>query len=318
MRRLAILMIMLCAGSSLHAMDTAAAVINLVNYDNPGFKNLSSSISESSLRNLPDIKSTRISKLSELNMLLYKTALQQSDDGDNKCIPEMSVHSIFSGTSVYIHSFEVGSTLFKESIARAGHYGDRLIRRGEFGVGFYYLVPLHDEVKPDMLINPFFYISTIGVIQTGLEFAFALNQRHDMELISPLNTPFTMERLYDLFMFHVCMNVLPFPQWRYVAPRIGIAVGFMNLRNYRINQVYNNDEELIINQNSFSLGGKTGLTFLPFSFFSLFFEARFYLQPSPVNRPTYVSQGLGSEMKEQSRTTRLNYFAVGGGVKIAF
>ena len=119
-------------------------------------------------------------------------------------------------------------------------------------------------------------------------------------------------------MFHAHMNVLPFQQWRKVAPRIGFAVGFVHLWDYRINQAFESDEELIISQTSFSLGGKIGVTFLPFSFFSIFLEGRFYLQPLPVNRPTYVSQGLGSEMARLSEEIRLNYFAVGGGVKIAF
>lgn len=188
----------------------------------------------------------------------------------------------------------------------------------EIGVGFYYLVPLHDEVEPTILINPIFYARTVGILQPGFEFAFALNQRHDMELISPLNTPFIMERQYNLIMFHAFMNVLPFQQWRYLAPYIGVAVGFLHLWDYRINQVFESNEELIISQTSFSLGGKIGVTFLPISIFRIFIEARFYYQPFPMDRPTYVSQGLGSEMAQMSEETRLNYYALGGGIKFAF
>ena len=188
----------------------------------------------------------------------------------------------------------------------------------EIGAGSYYLVPLHDEGKPTMLINPIFYARTVGILQSGFEFAFALNQRHDMELISPLNTPFIMERQYNLTMFHAFMNMCPFQQWRSIAPYIGVAVGLLHLWDYRINQVFESNEELIISQPSFSLGGKIGVIFLPILPFRIFFEARFYLQPFPVNRPTYVNQGLGSEMAQMSEETQLNYFALGGGIKFAF
>jgi hypothetical protein len=262
---------------------------------------------------------------------------------------KMSIYSIPAGATVYIDSFKVGNTPLEEYFVAAGEHNvlvvhdgymnyqktvnlpantheklnpilveDRRIRRNDIGVGFYFLVPLHEEVKPTLLINPIYYAHTVGILQPGLEFAFAINQQHDMELISPLNTPFTMERLYNLIMFHIFMNVLPFQQWRNIAPRIGVAVGFLHLWDYRINQALESNEELIINQTSFSLGSKIGMTFLPFSFFSIYLEARLYLQPSPVNRPTYVSQGLGSEMAQSPEETRLNYFAVGGGIRISF
>ncbi len=308
-------MIILCAASCLLAIDTAAEVIN---FDDQGLKYLSSSISESSSRILPDIKHAETSGDHELSMCFYEKTLQQTKSGENTYVPAMSFHSLFSDSAKYIKSYEAETVLFNESVTRTNKYEEKLIHHIELGVGFYYLVPLHNEVHPDMLINPFLYTYTIGIFQPGLEFAFALNQRHDMDLISPLGTHFTMERLYDLFMYHVCFNIIPFPQWHYIAPRIGVLVGFVNLRDYRINEVYSNSEELITSQNSFSIGGKAGLTFFPFSFFNIFFEARFYLQTSPVNRPTYVSQGIGSEMEKQSENIRLHYFAVGGGFKFTF
>ena len=82
--------------------------------------------------------------------------------------------------------------------------------------------------------------------------------------------------------------------------------------------MFESNEELIISQTSFSLGGKFGVTFLPISIFRIFIESRFYLQPFPVNRPTYVNQGLGSEMAQMSEETPLNYFALGRGIKFVF
>jgi len=419
MRRLAILVIILCSSSFLYAVDTTVVVINFVNYGGPGLDYLSSSIPESISSSLADIKGIRVVERRELGKLLDEIVLElgavntedvervgnlanaevlilgsvsgnpnnvivtmkavQVATGnmlaenvvrspiatlfDNAVIAarsigiaisgqdvaKMSVYSDPLGATVYIDGIEVGNTpLEKYSVVAGEHkvlvvhdgYMDyqktvtmaantheklnpiliekRLIRRNNIGVGVYYLVPLHDEVKPTVLINPTFYAYTVGILQPGVELAFALNQRHDMELISPLSTPFTMERQYNLIMCHAYINVLPFKQWRYVLPRVGVAVGLVHLWDYRINQVFEGDEELIISQTSFSLGGKIGVNFLPFSFFSIFLEARFYLQPLPVNRPTYVSQGLGSEMAQLSEETRLNYFAMGGGVKLAF
>ena len=264
-------------------------------------------------------------------------------------VARISVYSNPSGATVYIDGIEVGTTPLerysvlagehKVQVMRQGYRGyqeiltvgadthrklnpvlieDQLIRRNDAGLGFYYLVPLNDEVRPTLLINPVFFNHTKDILQMGLEFAFALNQRHDMDLISPINTPFTMERQYDLIMFHACINVLPFRRLRTVVPKAGVAVGLVHLRDYRINQALDRGLELIINQTSFSLMGRVGVSFHASDFFGIFLEARYYLQPSKINRPIYVSQGLGSEMAQVSDSVRINYYAAGGGIKLAF
>jgi TolB-like protein len=264
-------------------------------------------------------------------------------------VARVSIFTVPSGATVYIDGTEVGRTPLREYEVVPGEHRvllvlkgyvdyertvtvsanaheqlnsnlkpDQKIRLNEIGFSFHYLVPLHHEVEPTLLINPIFYARKVGVLQPGFEFAFALNQRHDMELTSPLNTPFTMERQYNLIMFHAFINVLPFQKWRYVAPYFGVAVGLVHLKDFRINQAFEDNEELIISQTNLSIMGKIGVNFFTISFLRFFIEARFYLLPSTVDRPTYVSQGLGSEMAQVSKETHLNYYSVGGGVKFAF
>jgi TolB-like protein len=195
---------------------------------------------------------------------------------------------------------------------------NRKTRSNDLGVGIFYLVPLNDNVRPTILFGPIFYAHAFRVLQAGLEFAFALNQRHDMDLTSPLNTPFTMERYYNIILVHASLNVLPFPQQHKVRPYTGVAVGLVRLSDYRVNQALEGDTELIVSQSCFSVGSKIGVCFFPYTAFSMFLEGRFYWQPFSIDRPVYVSRGIGSEMAQESEWVSLNFFAVGGGIKFVF
>ena len=420
MGRLAVLMLFICAGSSLYAIDTPVAVMNFANYGGLGLNYLSTSIPESISSYLSGVEGISVLKRNELGNLLDELKLNQSGIVDKKDVERVgklanaeviivgfisgnpdnvfitmkavqvstgnvlaekvvrspiatlfdstviaagtmamvvsgqdvamiSVYSVPSGATVYIDGFEVGNTPLEEYSVKPGQHElllvyqgyvdyqrkiivmankhERLnaslteelrIRRNEIGAGFYYLVPLHNEVQPTLLVYPISYGRTVGTFQPGFEFAFALNQLHDMELISPINTPFIMERQYNLIMFHAFLNMIPFQQSQYVSPYIGVAIGFLHLWDYRINQVFENDEELILDQTSLSLGGKIGVTLFPVSAFRIFIDARFYFQPFPIDRPIFVSQGLGSEMAQMSKAVHLYYFALGGGLKFAF
>jgi hypothetical protein len=186
------------------------------------------------------------------------------------------------------------------------------------GFGFYYLYPLNDEVQPTVLFNPIYYALTSEKLQVGLELAFAISERHDMELISPLGEPFTMERKYNLLMGHVFMTVNPLQVGPAIRPYTGGALGLLRLWDYRVNQARTWDKEIVAEQTTFSLEGKVGVSFFSSSSRSILIEARAYVQPFAVNRPIFVSRGLGSEMDEVSTDTRLHYLAVGGGVNFSF
>jgi len=193
-----------------------------------------------------------------------------------------------------------------------------LTRNNELGIGFYYFAPLVEEISPTMLIVPILYTGRFGIWQPGFEIAFALNQQHYMELTSPINTPFTMERQYSLAMLYATLNIVPFQTWRHVSPYLGVAIGFIHLWDYRINQAYENNKEMILEQTSLSVVGKIGTTIFPASIFRIYLEARYYWQPHAVNRPTYESQGIGSEMAQMPNEILLDYVALGGGFKFSF
>jgi len=330
-RRFIILVVVLFSSSSLYAADTVVAVMNFFNYGGPGLNYLSSSIPDSVSSSLADIRGIRVIERRELSTQLDEVVVEQTGAVDSEDVERVGTtplerYSVLAGE----HKVQVMRQGYRDyqeilTVGADTHrklnpvlIEDQLIRRNDAGLGFYYLVPLNDEVRPTLLINPVFFNHTKDILQMGLEFAFALNQRHDMDLISPINTPFTMERQYDLIMFHACINVLPFRRLRTVVPKAGVAVGLVHLRDYRINQALDRGLELIINQTSFSLMGRVGVSFHASDFFGIFLEARYYLQPSKINRPIYVSQGLGSEMAQVSDSVRINYYAAGGGIKLAF
>jgi hypothetical protein len=295
MLRLAILLIILYSSSSLYAVNNIIAVI-------PG----------RGVVEVP-VSSTQAGS----------TAYIGGMEAGNVPLLEYSVvwggHEMQVGQSGFMdHEKAVTLTVMANEGLNPTNGESQMTRRTDVGAGVFYLVPLDDGIEPTVLYTPFSLAHAIGMLQPGMEFSFSIDQRHDMELISPLNTPFTMERFYNLIMFHVYLNVLPFKERRRVLPYAGVAVGLVHLWDYRINQVAENNEELIISQTRFSLGSKIGVSFLPFSVFSIFLESRFYWQPERVDRPIFVSQGLGSEMAQVSNKTRLNYFALGGGFKFFF
>ncbi|MBN1534925.1 MAG: hypothetical protein JXA20_19805 [Spirochaetes bacterium] len=96
-------------------------------------------------------------------------------------------------------------------------------------------------------------------------------------------------------------------------PYVGIMAGVLHLRDY---QRLLGETELVDYQNLFALTGRIGVSVIPFSFFSIFAEARWYYHPSGFTHDTSVY--YGTTPVQVSGRTSVHYWSVGGGIKFLF
>ena len=135
---------------------------------------------------------------------------------------------------------------------------------------------------------------------------------------SPLNTPFEMQRHYNIFTFNFFINLIPFHRWRIFRPYAGIHGGIFHIRDYRISETAIEDIELLTYDTVFTMGARAGFSIVPFSSLSIFVEGRYYFQPAGITRSGFINQGIGSELLRVDNNIKLHYLSIGGGVKFLF
>jgi hypothetical protein len=253
----------------------------------------------------------------------------------------ISVSSYPPGASVYVDGSEAGTTPLAEYSVTAGEHRVRVVRSGytsydgtvtvraggneqlspvlveqrminrsEIGFSAYYLLATKNELTPGPLFAVFF-AHTAGVVQPGLEFAFA-RQRHDMNIYSSGGAALETERYYNNFYLQAYINIIPF-QWQYAMPYAGVMAGLLHLRDY---EKLLGETNLVDYQNLFVLTGRVGISVIPFSFFSIFAEARFHYHPAMFTHDTFVYYGT-TPVQYPGRIP-VHYWSVGGGIKFLF
>lgn len=188
--------------------------------------------------------------------------------------------------------------------------------RTEIGFGVHYLVPTCPDISPAPLYA-LFLGHTFEYILASVEFGVSFPE-HDSKIASPIGGAFTQERWYDLYFAHVSASYVPFPRWSYFMPYFGLSAGIIYAMDYRENKGEEDDKELLTKKTHFSTGVKAGVNILPYSSFSLFFEARYYYQPQSMTRSEYTSNGIAGDMTKHDRDIDFHFLSIGGGVKIFF
>jgi len=258
----------------------------------------------------------------------------------------ISVFSTPDGADVYIDDIHSGSTPMVGYMVTTGEHSIKIVKSGylehsdsisvkagsedkvsvvlargqvrdrkEIGFGIHFL----NSTSPEISSAPLYTIfigQTFDEILASIELGYS-SPHHDLK-IPHLGNIFTQERWYDLYFAHVSASYVPFPQWKYLLPYGGLSAGMIYAVDYRKNVSMKDDQELLFKQPLLSLGAKLGVNIIPYSNFSLFFEARYYYQPQAMTRYTYTSNGVAGNFSKHTDKIDFHFLSYGGGVKIFF
>ena len=262
-------------------------------------------------------------------------------------ISRISVFSNPEGGDVYIDGIQTGTTPLVGHSVTKGKHSIKIVKEGylehedsltvkagiedkvsvvlarsqvrdrtEIGFAIHYLKPSYTGISPAPLYT-IFMGHTFESVLASIEFG-ASYPEHDLDILNPIGEEYTQKRWYDLYFAHVSASYIPFPQWKYILPYGGLTAGMIYAFDYRQNTGEEKDKELLNKKAHFSLGGKIGMNVLPYSRFSLFFEARYYYQPQKMTRYTYKSNGIAGNLTEQKENIDFRFITYGGGFKLFF
>lgn len=187
-------------------------------------------------------------------------------------------------------------------------------------VSVFFRNPLSIPSKKDLFMPGLFMLVSWGYSFSDFTLAAELgySRMNHSVIIDFFGTPVEQERWYDYSSLDLNLTYIPFPDWKYMVPQIGLFVGGAVFNDIRKNSSADSDTEKLLQQEVLLLGTTVCIDFFPFSRFHPYLEGRFHYFPQKIDREAYSSPGLSGGLTATPESYTFFGFSIGGGIKVVY